>query len=54
MQRSRVSQSILNLCEEPGISSLNGSGTAERNILMYKKELMGQIEIILGQVLKLI
>lgn len=52
VQRSRLSQSILNLCEELGISLLNGRGTAERNILIYKKEGMGQIEILSGQVLK--
>lgn len=52
VQRSRLSQSTLNLYEEPGIPLLNGSRTAERNT--YEKDLMGQIEIILGQVLKLI
>lgn len=52
MQSSRLLQSVPTLYEDPGGALLNGGGTAERNT--YKKELMDQIKIIWGQILKLI
>lgn len=52
VKRSRLSQSILNLYEEPEITLLNTRKTAERT--MYRIELRGQIRITGGQVLKLI